>query len=161
MPKLDLKRLAEDVDTLRRSRPAGLGPGGRRLTGSMAIVRDNLDALEALKAGGSSWVDIAAGLAAQGVTQGEGDPITGKRLTALISSVKREVAKEAAKQEAAQARRARRPDLRQAPATPSRRLRLASDLTSKPLTPPESSAASEQAIRQAQLDGLQDLIRKD
>lgn len=161
MPKLDFKRLTNDVDALRRSRPADLGPGGRRLTGAMAIVRDNLDALEAMHAGGATWGDIAAGLAAQGVTQGAGDPLTAKRLTALCASVKRQAAKRAAKQAKVQVERSRRLDLRPTPVAPARRLQLASDLTPKPLTPPELSAASEQEIRQAQFDGLQDLIRKD
>ncbi len=62
---LDLKRLKADISQLQRDRPADVGPGGRRLTGAMGVVRDNLQALEALKAEGASWGTIAAGLAAQ------------------------------------------------------------------------------------------------
>lgn len=166
MPKLDLKRLAKDVDTLRQSRPVDLGPGGRRLTGAMAIVRDNLEALEALKANGSTWVDIAAGLAAQGVTQGNGDPITGKRLTALRASVMRQAAKKAE----AQARRMGRPDLRRAPSSPRRlqpspdpvtQPRLAPELQPRPVAVPGDMPLTEAEIRQFQTERHSHLFKKD
>ncbi len=160
MPKLDLKRLAKDVDVLRKSRPADLGPGGRRLTGAMAIVRDNLEALEALHASGTTWVDIAAGLAAQGVTQGNGDPITGNRLTALRASVKRQAAKRAERQ----ARRSVRPDLRRerpsARPEVTPRLTLSKDLApSRPADDEASSETSEEAIRRENLAKLHDLLK--
>ncbi|RYY10354.1 MAG: hypothetical protein EON55_16535 [Alphaproteobacteria bacterium] len=171
MPKLDLKRLAKDVDTLRSNRPVDRGPGGRRLTGAMEVVRDNLEALETLKASGSTWVDIAAGLAAQGVTQGEGEPITGKRLTSLCASVKRQAARKAA----AEARRLARPDLqrRSRPAsaqglpppdlTPGASgSRLAPELQSRPTSPPPDDAPlSEAEIRQLQADKHRHLFKKD
>lgn len=170
MPKLDLKRLARDVDTLRTSRPLGVGPGGRRLTGAMAAVRDNLKALEALHAAGASWVDLAAGLTAQGVTQGQGDPLTGKRLTALIASVKRQ----AARQAAAAARRGTRPDLPR-PSTPSVTrqdppdavprtavARLAPELQARPAPPPGDDAPpSEAEIRRIQAERHSHLFKKD
>ena len=37
---------------------------------------------------GASWNEIAAGLAAQGVTQGGGQPLTGRRLTALMHNIR-------------------------------------------------------------------------
>ena len=37
---------------------------------------------------GATWTEIAAGLAAQGVTQGDGQPITGRRLTALMHNIR-------------------------------------------------------------------------
>lgn len=169
MPKLDLKRLAKDVDTLRMSRPLGVGPGGRRLTGAMAIVRDNLDALEALHAAGASWVDLAAGLAAQGVTQGEGEPLTGKRLTALIASVRRQ----AARRVVAEARRRARPDLpraalttQQAPPSDlplrSTASRLAPELQAPPVPPPNDDAPlSEAEIRRIQAERHSHLFKKD
>ena len=171
MPKLDLKRLAKDVDTLRNDRPVDRGPGGRRLTGAMEIVRDNLEALEALKAAGSTWVEIAAGLAAQGVTQGEGEPITGKRLTSLCASVKRQAAQKAA----AEARRLARLDLQRrstsaiarGPAAPD----LASDASGSRLAPelqprsapvpPDDAPLSEAEIRQLQADKHRHLFKKD
>ncbi|NEU14740.1 hypothetical protein G3T14_21925 [Methylobacterium sp. BTF04] len=93
MPFLDLSRLRRDLKRRQAARPQGQGPGGRPVTGSMAIVREHLVAFEALHRDGASWVDIAAALAAQGVTQGTGDaaqPITARRLTALMASVRRE-----------------------------------------------------------------------
>ncbi|WP_425375025.1 hypothetical protein [Methylobacterium brachiatum] len=59
----------------------------------MAIVRAHLETFEQMHRDGASWVDIAAGLAAQGVMQGTGEaaqPITARRLTALMASVRRE-----------------------------------------------------------------------
>jgi len=169
MPKLDLKRLSRDVDTLRTSRPLGVGPGGRRLTGAMAVVRDNLAALEALHAAGASWVDIAAGLAAQGVTQGQGEPLTGKRLTALIASVRRQAARHAA----TEARRRARPDLPRFPVSANRQVpppdpaptpasRLAPELQARPVPPPSDDAPlSEAEIRQHQAERHSHLFKKD
>ncbi len=37
---------------------------------------------------GATWTEIVAGLAAQGVTQGDGQPITGRRLTALMHNIR-------------------------------------------------------------------------
>lgn len=165
MPKLDLKRLVKDVDALRKSRPADLGPGGRRLTGAMAIVRDNREALEALHAAGTSWVDIAAGLSAQGLMQGEGDPLTGKRLTALIASVKRQAAKRAE----AEARRKARPDLPR-PSVPrppglsprAATSRLAPELQPRSSPPPGDDAPlSEAEIRRMQAERHSHLFKKD
>jgi hypothetical protein len=67
-PRLDLQRLRADVKRIQDSRPADRGPGGRRFTGSMAIVREKLPALLDMRAKGGRWVDIAADLALQGVT---------------------------------------------------------------------------------------------
>ena len=64
-PRLDLRRLERDT----AAADAGtvqLAPGGRPATGLMQLVRDNLDALVALQAGGRTWGAIAAGLTAQG-----------------------------------------------------------------------------------------------
>jgi hypothetical protein len=171
MPKLDLKRLAKDIDTRRMSRPLGVGPGGRRLTGAMAIVRDNLQALEALHASGASWVDLAAGLTAQGVTQGQGEPLTGKRLTALIASIKRQAARRAA----AEARRGGRPDLAGPSAvSTTQRLpppdlapsaatsRLAPELQARRVPPPGDDAPlSEAEIRRIQAERHSHLFKKD
>jgi len=136
----------------------------------MAVVRDNLEALEALHAAGASWVDLAAGLAAQGVTQGQGDPLTDNRLTALIASVKRQ----AARQAEAKARRRTRPDLPR-PSTPSvarqglpdaapspAAARLAPELQARPAAPPGDDAPpSEAEIRRIQAERHSHLFKKD
>jgi hypothetical protein len=69
MLKLDLKRLKADIEKSEERRT--VDPGGRRLTGAMASVRDHLREIVILKASGKSWPVIAAGLAKQGVTQGD------------------------------------------------------------------------------------------
>jgi septal ring factor EnvC (AmiA/AmiB activator) len=157
MPKLDLKRLRADVDQHEKERAAD--PGRRRLTGAMAIVRDHLKDIEALKAAGKSWVAIAAGLAEQGVTQGDNQPITAKRLTALIASVKREAARRAEKE----ARRAERRDVA-LPTPPPRRvasLRLADELANPPRNMTPAAAPTEEDIRRANFDKHAKLFRKE
>jgi hypothetical protein len=159
MLKIDLKRLKADVDRIQRDRPANVGPGGRRLTGSMAVVRENLMALEAMKAS-RSWVTIASGLAAQGVTQGDGQPITAKRLTALIASVKRQDALKAAKQ----AKREQRQDapmptsLAGPPRPPSR---LAPELTRLARHVTDESPATEEDLRRSDLAKVQRFLKPD
>ncbi|MEG9528992.1 MAG: hypothetical protein MIL41_25020, partial [Hyphomicrobiales bacterium] len=94
-----------------------------------AVVRENLEELRALHDAGHTWVDIAAGLASQGVTQGSGQPLTGKRLTALIASVEREAIAKSRRQ----ATRAARIDL--AAATPTRADAVRRDLRPAPPKP--------------------------
>ena len=93
MLKLNLSQLKQSVNQKKAGRPDGVGPGGWKLTGSKQIVRDHLPAFDELKAAGATWVEIAAGLAAQGVIQGDNKPMTSKRLTALVSAVRKEAAK--------------------------------------------------------------------
>ena len=85
-PRLDLRRLARDAAATPDSRRKAGAPGGRPATGLMDIVRDHLDALVALQAGGLTWDAVAAGLTAQGFTTAAGEPITGRNLTGVISS---------------------------------------------------------------------------
>jgi hypothetical protein len=105
-PHLDLRRLARDATTAPGSRREARAPGGQPATGLMEAVRANLDALLALQAGGLTWDAVAAGLTAQGFTTTGGQPITGRNLTGIISSVRRQAAARAARA----ATRAARPD---------------------------------------------------
>ena len=161
VPKLDLKRLRADVKRIEDNRPADRGPGGRRITGSMAIVRENLPALLEMRAKGGRWVDIAAGLALQGVTQGAGnEPITGKRLTALIASIRKQEARKAEKQ----AQRAQRRDVGkpfEGGASSRSKLRLAPELTRRQAPAQTDSAAAEEAIRRSGLATVQALFKQD
>lgn len=78
--RLDLSRLKRDLAASAKARDGmTLAPGGRAATGLMAMVRDNLDALLALKASGSTWKEIAAGLTAQGYATADGRPLTDTR----------------------------------------------------------------------------------
>ena len=157
-PDLDLRRLERDLVAEGATRPAGLAPGGRAATGLMAVVRDNLDALVALQVGGQTWNAIAAGLTKQGYTTADGRALTGGQLTGLISSVRRQAARRAAKV----ATRERRGDL--LPAQPRReaghRLTLSTDLA--PTAPRELAdpdGTSEEAIRRENLANLQGLLK--
>jgi hypothetical protein len=158
-PRLDLRRLERDVATT-APRSEGLAPGGRPATGLMAVVRDNLDALLALQAGGVTWNAIAAALTKQGYTTGDGRPLTGAQITGIISSVHRQAKRRAAKGATRQAR----PDLPQPvpERTPERRLGLSTDLVpptaSRDLAAPDP-AQTEDGIRRANLDKLQDLLK--
>lgn len=153
MPKLDLAKLSRDLDRRRRDRPEGVGPGGRPASGAMGVVRDNLAQLEALHAAGASWVDIAASLSAQGIRRGDGEALTGRQLTALIASVRRQRQRREVKAEQRQAR----PDL---PLPSARKLGLASDLV-MPESRPSDPARTEEDLRRDQLAALQDLLKKD
>lgn len=89
---IDLKRLRFDVKRHKAARSAS--PIGRIKTGATDIIRKNLRELERMnREDGALWTEIAAGLATQGVTQGNGRPITGRRLNKLISNIKVQAAK--------------------------------------------------------------------
>jgi hypothetical protein len=165
MPTLDLKLLKEAVANRKAHRPPEAGPGGRRLTGSKQIVRDNFVRLTKMQKDGATWVDIAEGLAAQGVTQGNNEPITAKRLTALISAVKKERAKKLVIAEV----RASRPDLRvdvggaKATAAINRgqeRLSLSPELTKTPSSIGPDHR-TEEDIRRANFEKHSALFRKE
>lgn len=85
--KIDLKRLRSDVKRLKADRVDS--PIGKIKTGATEIIRRHFDELERMHhEDGASWTEIAAGLAAQGVTQGDGQPLTGRRLTALMHNIR-------------------------------------------------------------------------
>lgn len=158
-PRLDLRRLERDVATA-TPRTEGLAPGGRPATGLMAVVRDNLDALVTLQASGVTWKAIAAALTQQGYATGDGRSLTGAQITGIISSVRRQAKRRAAKGATRQAR----PDLPQPgpERAPERRLGLSADLV-RPTASRDRAAAdaadTEDAIRRENLDKLQDLLK--
>lgn len=154
MPKLDLTKLTSEIKRRLRDRPEGVGPGGRPVSGAMAVVRENLAQLEALHAAGASWVDIAASMASQGVHHGSGAALTGRQLTALIASVRRQ----ARKRQARTAQRLARPDL---PKVTAPRLQLSPDLAERRPTPTPSPLATEEDLRREALASLNDLLKKD
>ncbi|PZR82064.1 MAG: hypothetical protein DI537_37270 [Stutzerimonas stutzeri] len=120
----------------------------------MAAVRENLAQLEALHAAGASWVDIAASLASQGVHHGSGAALTGRQLTALIASVRRQ----ARKRQARTAQRLARPDLHKVTAP---RLQLSPDLAERRPTPTPLPLATEEDLRREALASLNDLLKED
>jgi hypothetical protein len=127
----------------------------------MALVRSNLVAFDELRAGGATWAEIAAGLAEQGMTQGGGEPITAKRLTALVTLVRKADATRAAKVAARQ----ERGDLlvrRKAVAKRSAgaKLQLAAELTSLPAAATDRGP-SEGDLRREAFDRHDHLFKKD
>lgn len=150
---LDLRKLRRDVAKSQASRPVGLAPGGRRATGSMAVVRRHLAQLDALRSDGATWAEIAAGLAGQGVTQGEGLPITAKRLTALVTLIR----KAEARKTAVQAKRAGRSDAPTEAAPPS--MSLSADLAKPKPGGDVGTASTEEIHRHAALARSKALLK--
>ncbi len=159
---IDLKKLRRTVAARQAARPTGVGPGGRVGSGAMALVRSNLAAFDELRAGGATWAEIAAGLAEQGMTQGDGEAITAKRLTALVTLVRKADATRAAK---ASARQGRGDVAATEPASIVKRkgetkLRLSAELASSSLTV-EDRGPSEGELRREAFDRHDNLFRKD
>ena len=116
-PRLDLRRLARDAAATPDSRRKAGAPGGRPATGLMDIVRDHLDALVALQAGGLTWDAVAAGLTAQGFTTAAA--VLHGRGGGADGSARRVIAKNATKQDK-QVRPRAQTGLRAAPHPPCR-----------------------------------------
>ncbi len=166
-PRLDLRRLAHDAAATPGSRRRAGAPGGRPATGLMDAVRDHLDALVALQARGLTWDAVAAGLTAQGYTTANGRPVTGRNLTGIISSVRRQAAARAAKA-MARAAHSDRPD--PAPrddaqtASASRSSRLAPELRAErdvPAAADTDAPLTEAEIRRLQIEKHSHLFKKD
>ena len=84
---IDLKGLRAHVKQLKARRASS--PIGKIKTGASEVIRANFEEIERLhREDGATWTEIASGLAAQGVTQGEGQPLTGRRLTALMHNIR-------------------------------------------------------------------------
>ncbi|GAA0273094.1 hypothetical protein LNAOJCKE_4626 [Methylorubrum aminovorans] len=172
--RLDLRRLARDAAAAPGSRREMRAPGGRLATGLMEAVRTNLDVLVALQAGGLTWDAVAAGLTAQGFTTADGQPVTGRNLTGIISSVRRQAAAREARM-AARAARLDRPEPARAltdpstPAPPPSRLAPELSRDHPPRRPNREVPAqagsdaplSEAEIRRLQAEKHSHLFKKD
>ena len=158
---LDLKRLRRDVDANRYAQTAE-GEARAEPSGAMAVVRAHLAEIERLKAEGATWVTIAAALVQQGVRLRDGRPITGRHLTGLIDSIRRQNAG----RRKATARRAARADLAD---KPPRAQRPSGDPPSSPsrhADPPQAEPAASSPghrtalqIRLESLDDLYDMLK--
>jgi hypothetical protein len=152
---IDSKRLAKDCATAQAALAAN-GHGLRR-TGATALIEPILTSILELRAQKHSWAAIAAALAEQGVVQGvDREPVTGRRLTALISAINKRVRR----QEARLSGRAKRRDLAPLPAN-SHGLALSTDLqrTDGAIT---IASDSEETIRQQEFeDRVRSLLKKD
>src|SRR5674476_202493 len=87
---IDSKRLTKDSADAQAAMAAnGLA---RRRTGATAVIEPLLPLIRELRARKHSWAAIATALAKQGVVQGvDREPITARRLTALISAINKRV----------------------------------------------------------------------
>lgn len=152
MTTIDSNKLAAHVAREQAKRTPRIG------SKAMAIIRDNMMTIEVLRGQGHTWDAIAAGFAAQGVAHRDGHPLTGKRLTSLIDSIRRQDAKRQAKRD----KRLTRADLARAPPQPGQpRLRLAAELLA-PTEPSEGGTPSEteKAIRRQQYEATKSLFKK-
>ncbi|MGU3404092.1 hypothetical protein [Methylobacterium brachiatum] len=142
----------------------------------MAIVRAHLEALDQMHREGASWVDLAAALAAQGVMQGTGDaaqPITARRLTALMASVRRERERHAHaartrldRNDLGRSQRSEAPELEtplSVPPSPKAgaTLRLTPELAPRDPVDTQAGFPSAEDIRRQALAEVQKLLKKD
>jgi len=153
--QINAKRLTKDC--LNAQSALATSGCGHRGTGATAIIEPVLSLIRDLRKEKHSWSAIAAALARQGVVQGsDRQPITARRLTALIAAIEKRVRRQAECQRG----RGLRQDL--APSqTRSHTLALSVDLK------PTSAAAdtdsdSEETIRRREFeDRVQSLMKKD
>lgn len=153
---IDPERLSQDAARLQDDRPQ---PSS---TGTYAAVRAVLSTIATLRLAGITWAAIAEALAAQGLTQRAGTttvPITGTRLSALVSDIKKKDERKARQAEQRQGR----PDLAgpgSSKNSPSRKLTLARELSVKaPDATPSGATDSEEAIRRQQYDAVQSVLK--
>lgn len=156
---MDMKRLRSDVKLLKASRVDS--PIGRVKTGATDVIRRHFDELERMHhEDGASWTEIAAGLAAQGVTQGDGQPLTGRRLTALMHNVRIRAEKLRTKGATRAPNRHPRNPSQKPDGRSSKMVSLAPEMSRLhgPQTPDQ--VVSEEDIRHAELSKHAHLLRK-
>ena len=152
---IDSKRLMKDCANAQ----ATLAATGyaRRRTGATAVIEPILPLIRELRARKHSWAAIAAALAKQGVVQGvDREPITARRLTALISAINNRVRQ----QEARLSGRAKRRDLAPLPAN-SHTLALSTDLQRTDVATAIASDSEETIRHQEFEDRVRSLLKKD
>lgn len=157
---LDPKRLARDAKRAQAQRPdTGIG---RETTGVTRAVRAGLPVIRQLRAAGVTWAAIAEAMAAQGVTQGAGTPLSATRLTAIVTQVEAQIRRKAERE----AGRHSRSDLTLSsgllpPSHPTATSLPAPAAAPAPLPPSGSSVpATEEEIRRAGLHDLHQLLKK-
>lgn len=90
---INLQRLRADARLFKSTRVNS--PIGKPKTGATAIIRSHFAEFKRLHSEeGLRWTEIASALSEQGVTQGDGKRITGRRLTALMRNIERQNEKE-------------------------------------------------------------------
>lgn len=155
---IDTKRLGMDVRRMKAVRIDT--PIGRMKTGATNVIRKNYSELLRMhNEDNCRWTEIAKALADQGVTQGNGVPLTGRRLTALMHNITRQREKERTRA----ALRSQRSDIpppqirHENEKTP--KLKLALELT-EPTTPRRNIVVSEEDIRRTEFERHAHLIKR-
>lgn len=132
-------------------------PVGRTRTGATAILRTHYAEIMQLHADGTRWTEIANALADQGVTQGDRQRITGRRLTALMRNIRKQVES----QRRLKAARQMRNDLASAASKRDGvKLTLAPELSGQQRRTPQHDSISEDDIRQSALERHARLLGK-
>lgn len=156
---IDLKRLRTDVTRHKAARSAS--PIGQIKTGATDIIRQNLRELERMhREDGALWTEIAAGLAAQGVTQGKGHPITGRRLNKLISNIKAQATKMKNKEPAHSLHKLVRGSVRKPSWSVKKTVMLAPEMKRQQRKVIDDRVVSEEEIRLAELRKHAHLLKK-
>ena len=158
--KVDVAKLRASVKRLAEGRP-----DRRKSSDLMATVRPLMGVIDQLRADVVPWAVIAASLAEQGVVEGDGRPLTDKRLTSVVSKLKAQAEKRAARMQA----RGLRSDLAQAPnmrspassTAGSATAQLAPELTAVRVETETCPPISEAEILREQRDKHQHLFKKD
>jgi|GraSoi2013_100cm_1033763.scaffolds.fasta_scaffold138166_1 hypothetical protein len=152
---IDSKRLTKDCAHAQATLAAN--DHVLRRTGATAIIEPILPLIREFRTKKYSWAAIAAGLAAQGVTQGaDRNPITARRLTALISAIN----KRERRRDARLAGRAKRRDLAPLQAK-SHTLSLSTDLQRTDVATAIASDSEETIRHQEFEDRVRSLLRED
>jgi hypothetical protein len=129
----------------------------RRRTGATAVIEPILPLIRELRMQKHSWATIAAALAKQGVVQGVNrEPITARRLTALISAINKRVRR----QEERSAGRAKRRDLAPLPQQ-THTLALSADLSAPAMAATTVKASEEDFRREEFEDRVRSLLQVD
>jgi hypothetical protein len=149
------KRLTNDCLTA-QSTLAAAGCGHRG-TGATAIIEPALPLIRDLRKQNHSWSAIAGALARQGVVQGsDRQPITARRLTALIAAIEKRGRRQAERQRG----RGLRQDLTPS-STRSHTLTLSTDLKPTGVVA-DTVTDSEKTIRRGEFeDRVRSLMKKD
>jgi hypothetical protein len=151
---LDPKKLRQDAQRLQRARPAVTV--GLETTGTTKAIRAALPVIHQLRRDGVSWPAIAQALADQGVVQGKDPiPLTTNRLTALVSQIEKQETKRSVK------RGRERSDTTNRQVEAAQRLSLSPDLTPPVPATNLQPSSTEDELRRAAFEKLQNVLKKE
>ena len=153
-----MKRLRAEVRQQKSARTNS--PIGRPKTGATDVIRPHYsEFFRCTLRTTCKWTEIAAALAAQGVTQGNGKPITGRRLETLMRNIRLQNEKEAKKTAVREQRKDAATHNAEREDDKTIKLKLAPELTQR--TRPEQHAViSEADIRRNALARHAHLLNK-